>query len=73
MKKSPTETVKETVKGVDRAVSDKLVDGIEIGRMFSLSLSPSPCSIIPSLGCKHQLRHRAILAQRKNDADGYWM
>ena len=31
--KTATEAVKDTVKGVDRAVSDKLVDGIEIGRM----------------------------------------
>jgi len=31
LQKTPTETVKSGVKGVDRAVSDKLVDGIEIG------------------------------------------
>jgi len=31
-RKSATETVKDTVKTVDRAVSDKLVDGIEIGQ-----------------------------------------
>lgn len=29
--KTPTETVKSAAKTVDRAVSDKLVDGIEIG------------------------------------------
>jgi len=29
--KSATEAVKDTIKGVDRAVSDKLVDGIEVG------------------------------------------
>jgi hypothetical protein len=28
------DAVKDTAKTVDRAVSDKLVDGIEIGRMF---------------------------------------
>jgi len=31
-RKSPTEAVKDTVKTVDRAVSDKLVDGIEVGQ-----------------------------------------
>jgi hypothetical protein len=36
--KSATETVKDTVKTVDRKVADKLVDGIEIGRMHPLSL-----------------------------------
>ncbi|KUJ10699.1 uncharacterized protein LY89DRAFT_689347 [Mollisia scopiformis] len=35
-RKSATETVKDAAKTVDRAVSDKLVDGIEIGRMFPL-------------------------------------
>jgi hypothetical protein len=30
------EAVKNATKTVDRAVSDKLVDGIEIGRMFTL-------------------------------------
>lgn len=29
--KSATETVKDSVKSVDRAVSDKLVDGIDLG------------------------------------------
>jgi hypothetical protein len=33
VRKSATEAVKDTVKGVDRAVSDKIVDGIEVGRM----------------------------------------
>jgi hypothetical protein len=37
------DAVKEPVKKIDRAVSDKLVDGIELGRMspfsFSFSLS----------------------------------
>jgi hypothetical protein len=32
-RRSPTETVKDAAKAVDRAVSDKLVDGIEAGRM----------------------------------------
>ncbi|TVY17793.1 hypothetical protein LARI1_G004081 [Lachnellula arida] len=32
MKKSPVETAKDAAKTVDRKVSDKLVDGIEIGR-----------------------------------------
>jgi fumarate hydratase class II len=31
-----TETAKDTLKTVDRTVSDKLVDGIDIGSMFSL-------------------------------------
>ncbi len=31
-RKTAADSVKDTVKGVDRAVSDKLVDGIEIGR-----------------------------------------
>jgi len=29
--KTATETVKDTLKAVDRAVSDKIVDGIELG------------------------------------------
>jgi len=33
------EAVKNATKTVDRAVSDKLVDGIEIGRMFPSSSS----------------------------------
>jgi hypothetical protein len=33
--KSATETVKDGLKTVDRAVSDKIVDGIEVGRKFS--------------------------------------
>lgn len=32
-RKSPVETVKDAAKTVDRAVSDKIVDGIEVGRM----------------------------------------
>jgi hypothetical protein len=36
VRKSATEAVKDTVKGVDRAVSDKIVDGIEVGRMLPL-------------------------------------
>ncbi|TVY89415.1 hypothetical protein LAWI1_G005538 [Lachnellula willkommii] len=35
MRKSPVETAKDAAKTVDRKVSDKLVDGIEIGRMFA--------------------------------------
>jgi hypothetical protein len=38
--KSATESVKDGVKTVDRAVSDKLVDGIELGRMYSLYSAP---------------------------------
>jgi hypothetical protein len=34
------EAVKNATKTVDRAVSDKLVDGIEIGRMFALLFPP---------------------------------
>ena len=33
-RKSPVETVKEAAKVVDRAVSDKLVGGIEAGGLF---------------------------------------
>jgi hypothetical protein len=44
-RKSPTEAVKDTVKTVDRKVSDKLVDGIELGRMFPLSQSAN--SLLP--------------------------
>ena len=33
-RKSATETVKDAAKTVDRAVSDKLVDGIEATRML---------------------------------------
>lgn len=36
VRKSPTETVKAAAKTVDRAVANKLVDGIEIGRMLFL-------------------------------------
>ena len=36
MNKTATETVKDTLKTVDRAVSDKIVDGIELGGMYSL-------------------------------------
>jgi hypothetical protein len=35
-RKTATEAVKDTVKTVDRKVSDKLVDGIELGRRCSL-------------------------------------
>lgn len=38
--KSATETVKDGLKTVDRKVSDKLVDGINAGGMFS-SLLPN--------------------------------
>ncbi len=41
-RKSATEAVKDTVKTVDRAVSDKLVDGIELSRMSSFPSLPSP-------------------------------
>jgi hypothetical protein len=34
------DAVKEPVKKIDRAVSDKLVDGIELGRKYSFPLSP---------------------------------
>lgn len=51
MKKSPVEAAKDAAKTVDRKVSDKLVDGIEIGRMFAfrpcfLYYSTSPCSCL---------------------------
>lgn len=48
-RKSATETVKDTVKTVDRAVSDKLVDGIEVGRTvtFLLSINPLTLPTIP--------------------------
>lgn len=39
MRKSPVEATKDAVKTVDRKVSDKLVDGIEIGRMFNSSFA----------------------------------
>jgi len=34
------DAVKEPVKKIDRAVSDKLVDGIELGRKYFIPLSP---------------------------------
>jgi guanyl-specific ribonuclease Sa len=40
--KTVVDTAKDTLKAVDRKVSDKLVDGIEIGGMFTVS--PLPCS-----------------------------
>jgi hypothetical protein len=46
-RKTPTEAVKDTVKGVDRAVSDKLVDGIEIGREFYLPFLTMPFLLSP--------------------------
>lgn len=46
-RKSATDAVKDTVKGVDRAVSDKLVDGIELGRSSSLSYLPYPPILPP--------------------------
>lgn len=36
-RKSATETVKDGLKTVDRAVSDKIVDGIDAGGTFCLS------------------------------------
>jgi hypothetical protein len=33
--KTATEAAKDTLKTVDRKVSDKIVDGIEVGRMCS--------------------------------------
>jgi len=56
MKKSPTESVKDTVKGVDRAVSDKLVDGIEAGRMSFPCPFPFPLPL--SFNVYFELRHR---------------
>lgn len=41
LSKSATETAKDTLKTVDRAVSDKLVDGINIGGMFFFVPSPT--------------------------------
>ncbi len=36
--KSPTESVKDGLKSVDRAVSDKLVDGLDAAGTFGLQL-----------------------------------
>ena len=44
------EAVKDTVKTVDRKVSDKLVDGIEIGRKCSLLYFLPPQRCLPLLG-----------------------
>ncbi len=43
------EPVKNAAKTVDRAVSDKIVDGIEIGREFAFSLNFSRHSFPESL------------------------
>src|SRR5579871_6699393 len=49
-RKTATEVVKDTLKTVDRAVADKIVDGIEIGGRpfyflpsFHLGQFPHPC------------------------------
>lgn len=39
--KSATETVKDSLKTVDRKVSDKLVDGINVGGEFSYKHDPT--------------------------------
>jgi hypothetical protein len=43
------DAVKDAAKTVDRAVSDKLVDGIELGRMSSSAYPSFPCEHLPSL------------------------
>jgi len=53
LQKSPTETVKDAAKTVDRKVADTLVDGIEIGRMFPPC--PSILTIPPSIRIRLQL------------------
>lgn len=47
-RKTATEAVKDTVKTVDRKVSDKLVDGIELGRKYSNLQNSSKCYAICS-------------------------
>jgi hypothetical protein len=54
------DAVKEPVKKIDRAVSDKLVDGIELGRKYSIPLSLLRFSSVlnlpqykPGLGERH--------------------
>jgi hypothetical protein len=42
LRKTATETVKDGVKAVDRAVSDKLVDGINIGGKWYNIATESP-------------------------------
>ncbi len=37
--KTTTETVKDTLKTVDRAVSNKIVDGIELGGLSSVFIT----------------------------------
>ena len=44
VRKSATNTIKDTAKSVDRAVADKLVDGIEIGRMYTRPYSYAICA-----------------------------
>ena len=46
--KSATEVVKDAVKTVDYKVSEKLVDGIELGRMSALSPLYSLAILPPS-------------------------
>lgn len=46
-KKSPVDTAKDAVKTVDRAVSDKLVDGIEVGRMSPFTQALYLCLYLP--------------------------
>jgi hypothetical protein len=46
--KSAAESVKGGIKGVDRAVSDKLVDGINIGGKFAPPFSLSFTSCLPT-------------------------
>lgn len=38
VQKSPVDTAKDALKTVDKAVSSKIVDGIEIGGMFTFIL-----------------------------------
>jgi hypothetical protein len=63
------DAVKEPVKKIDRAVSDKLVDGIELGRKYSFPLSLLRFSIVlnlhqykPGLGERHHSSPFPVLA-----------
>ena len=47
LQKSVVDSTKETLKTVDRAVSDKLVDGINIGCEFNPPSSLSSSSLFP--------------------------
>ncbi len=44
LRKTATDSAKDGLKAVDRAVSDKLVDGINVGGTFSFHHSACLCS-----------------------------